>query len=122
MKILSQIFIFSLICLTGQLLNGLFPAIPASIFSLLLLLLLLLLRIIRPCNIREVCEFLLQNMALFFVPAGVAIVNQYHALEGSLWQLLFLCLITTFLTFTVTAYTVIGVTKWIEKARRRKNG
>lgn len=119
MKILMQLLLLSAICLAGQGLTALFPAIPASIFSLFLLLALLLVRVVKPKNVQDVCEFLLQNMSVFFIPAGVAIVNQYEAVKDSLWQLVFLCVITTFLTFTVTAYTVTGVTHLMKKWREK---
>lgn len=112
MKILVQLMILFSICLVGQLISGFLPiTIPGSVISLVILLLLLLLRIIKPGQIQETSEFLLKNMAFLFVPAGVQILEQYTQLQGHILVFLLICVITTLLTFLVTALTVIGVMK-----------
>jgi holin-like protein len=104
------------ICLVGQLISGLLPiAVPGSVISMVLLLILLLLRLIRPVHIQEVSEFLLKNMAFFFVPAGVQILENYTFLQGHVLVFGLICIVTTLLTFFVTAMTVTGVMKLQER-------
>ncbi len=121
MKILIQLTILFSICLAGQFLAGLLPiAVPGSVISMVILLLLLLFRLLRPQHIQEVSEFLLRNMAFFFVPAGVQILEKYTYLQGHLLTFALICIVTTLLTFLVTALTVTGVIKLQEKVQGRR--
>lgn len=120
MKILLQLTILFSICLVGQFLSDLIPiAVPGSVISMVLLLLLLLSRILKPHHIKETSEFLIQNMAFFFLPPGVQILEKYSFLQGHLLTFLLICIVTTLLTFTVTAYTVLGAMKLQTKIQNR---
>ena len=109
MKLLLQISILFGICWLGEAAASLLPLpIPASVIGMLLLfLLLLLLRGTKP--VEELTGFLLKNMAFFFVPAGLGILGQSEVLRKNLLPLLTICVLTTLITFLVTAYTVRGV-------------
>lgn len=119
-KLLFQTGILFGICWLGEAVSALLPIpIPGSVMGMLLLFLLLL--ILRKTDpIEEITEFLLKNMAFFFIPAGVGILAQFDLLWEKLLPLLTICVLTTLLTFLVTAYTVRGVQILQEKARRRK--
>lgn len=73
--------------------------------AIVLLFLLLLSRVLRPDHIRQKSDFLLQNMAFFFIPAGVGIMEYAEELLPFLLPLLLICLITTILTFAASALT-----------------
>ena len=45
-------------------------------------------------------------MAFFFVPAGVSIINYFDILKSTVLQLLVICVVSTIVTFAVTAYVV----------------
>ena len=123
MKILRELLIIFTICLVGQLISGVLPIpFPASVLSLVILLLLLLSKAFKPHWIQNLSGFLLKNMAFFFIPAGVCIIEQYTALKGNILTLLLICLVTTFLTFTASAYAVTGTIKLLDKIRSRHNG
>ena len=62
-------------------------------------------------------EYLLANMAFLFVPSGVAIMEEYAAVQGSVVQLLAICVITLVITFGVTAWTVTGVIRLMERRK-----
>ncbi len=120
MKILLQLTLLFSICLVGQLIAELLPiAVPGSVISMVILLLLLLLRLVKPRHIRETAEFLQKNMAFFFVPAGVQILEEYAALQGHVLVFGLICIVTTLSTFLVTAMTVTGVIKLQDKLRGR---
>ena len=71
-------------------------------------------KVLKIDHIRQKADFLLQNMAFFFIPAGVGILEQFEFVKDSMWQLLLICLVTTLLTFGVTAAAVrFGV--WLQK-------
>ena len=77
-----------------------------------LLFLLLLSGLLKVEHIREKGDFLLKNMAFFFIPSGVALIEQMDVLKGKILPLLAICLITTILTFMVSAFTIRLVTAW----------
>ena len=120
MKIITQIAIIFSICWISQVVEALLPIpFPASVIGMVLLLLLLLFRVLRVDHIREKSDFLLSNMAFFFIPAGVNIINYFDVLAGNLLSLLAVCVISTVLTFAVTAYAV-SITRTLLDGRKKK--
>lgn len=71
-------------------------------------------------HIQEKADFLLGNMAFFFVPAGVSIMNYFDVLKHSIVQLVFVCIISTIITFAVTAWSV-KLTLRLMKSRKPEN-
>lgn len=116
MKLLTQLcFIFS-ICLAGELVCRLLPVgLPPGIVSMLLLFLLLLLHIVEADQIKETADFLLKNMSFFFIPAGINIMSYFTELKENLLPLIVICFISTILTFLATAFTVIAVSRLLNK-------
>ena len=118
MKILLQIGIFFAICLGGELISAWLPfPVPASVLGLILMFLLLFFGLLKPNHIQEKSDFLLQNMGFFFIPAGVGILEVFDSIKDVLLPVLFICLITTMLTFGAAALVVILVRRL--QARRR---
>lgn len=121
MKIMLQIGVVLGICLLGEGISLLLPiAFPGSVISMILLFLLLLTGLLRPDHIRQKSDFLLQNMAFFFIPAGVGIMEYTDVLLPVVLPLLLICLITTVLTFAASALTAKLVIHLQEKAASRK--
>lgn len=120
MKIILQIGIVLGICFLGEGLEMLLPfPFPASVISMILLFVFLCLGLVKQEHIKQKSDFLLQNMAFFFIPAGVGIMSDYNALKDNILPLLAVCFLTTIITFTVTAFTVKGVIR-LQNAKRRK--
>lgn len=118
MKGLFQIGIVFAVCFAGELLSRIIPLpIPASVMSMILLFVLLLLKWIKPRHIERFGDFLLKNMAFFFIPAGVAIIEQFDRLQNYLLPFLLICALTTIITFFATAYTVKAVMAIQKKIR-----
>lgn len=110
MKIMTQIGIVFGVCLLGKVIAAILPiAFPDSVISMILLFVLLLLKVIKIHHIKEKADFLLRNMAFFFIPAGVGIMDNYTSLKGSILPLLAVCVLTTIITFAATAFTVRAV-------------
>lgn len=119
MKIIVQIGVVFAICLLGEAVARVLPiSFPASVISMIILFILLLSKKLKPEHIKQKTNFLLKNMAFFFIPSGVAIMEHYEVLKGSILQLLFVCLITLILTFVATAYTVKAVIMLQNKGRK----
>ncbi|SHJ23881.1 CidA/LrgA family protein [Parasporobacterium paucivorans] len=122
MKILKQLLIIFAVCLCGELISEVLPVvIPASVISMVLLLALLSGKIIRTEQIRETADFLLANLSLFFVPLIVDIVDNLYLIKGIVFPIFFICIFTTFLTFAVTAFTVAGMIRFLDRRSGKKN-
>ena len=68
-------------------------------------------------HIREKSDFLLSNMAFFFIPAGVSIINYFDLLKSNLWQIAVICAVSTFVTFGVTAFSIRLTKRLMERGR-----
>lgn len=123
MKIILQIGVVLAICLLGEGVSLLLPIpFPGSVIAMILLFLLLLSGLLRPEHIRQKSDFLLQNMAFFFIPAGVGIMEYAEGLLPFLLPLLLICVITTVLTFAASALTAKLVIHLQEKSHTGKEG
>ncbi len=123
MKIILQIGAVLAICLLGEGVSLLLPIpFPGSVIAMILLFLLLLSGLLRPEHIRQKSDFLLQNMAFFFIPAGVGIMEYAEDLLPFLLPLLLICVITTVLTFAASALTAKLVIHLQEKSHAGKEG
>lgn len=88
--------------------------IPGSVIGMVLLFVALCLKWVRPERIKPVARFLCDNMALFFVPAGVGIVNALDILSQYWQAVLIACAVST-----VAVIVVVGsVQQWFEKRRK----
>lgn len=110
MKSIFQVGIVLAVCLAGELLSIVLPLpIPTSVLSMILLFILLLVKVIKIRHIEQFGDFLLKNMAFFFIPSGVAVMKEFGLLKDNLVPFLVICCVSTVVTFLVTAYTVKGV-------------
>ena len=110
MNLIMQIGVIFVICMIGEGIAMLLPiSFPSSVISMILLFIFLLSKVLKPHHVHEKTNFLLKNMAFFFIPAGVTIMENYEFIKGSIFQLLIISLVTLILTFAATAYTVKGV-------------
>ena len=118
MKIIKQFGIIFSLCRIATVIEELLPiAFPASVIAMLLLLLCLMTGVLKIDHIREKSDFLLANMAFFFIPAGVNVINYLDILKANWLPLLLICVITTVITFAATAYS-IRLTIWLLGRRK----
>ena len=118
MKIIKQFGIIFSLCWIATVIEGLLPiAFPASVIAMLLLLLCLMTGVLKIDHIREKSDFLLANMAFFFIPAGVNVINYLDILKANWLPLLLIHVITTVITFAATAYS-IRLTIWVLGRRK----
>nr|WP_296961618.1 CidA/LrgA family protein [uncultured Mediterraneibacter sp.] len=120
MKILKQFGIIFGVCWISIVIEHYLPfSFPASVIGMILLLLCLMTGALKIEHVQEKADFLLGNMAFFFVPAGVSIINYFDVLKSSLLQLIVICVVSTVITFAATAYSVTLTVRLLEK---RKGG
>ena len=96
-------------------------AFPASVIGMLLLFICLLTGLLKIEHIQEKADFLLENMAFFFVPAGVSIINYFDVLKSTWIQLVVICVISTVVTFAVTAWSVKLTVRLLSRLRERRS-
>lgn len=119
LKIIKQVAIIFTICWISQMIEHYLPfAFSASIIGMVLLFLCLLTGFLKIEHIQEKSDFLLSNMAFFFIPAGVSIINYFEVLKESWWQIALICIITTFITFGVTALAIRGTIKLMQRGKK----
>lgn len=119
LKLMLQFGLVFGICLLGQALSVFLPiAIPGSVISMVILFILLASKLVKVDHIRQKATFLLQNMAFFFVPAGVGILANYDSIKHAVLPLLAVIVITSVLTFAAAAFTVMAVLALQRKYKR----
>jgi holin-like protein len=107
MKIVKQIGIVFAICWISRIVSLFLPfTFSASIIGMVLVFVLLLTGILRIGHIQEKSSFLLSNMAFFLIPAGVSVMNYFDLIGRNILILAFICVVSTIITFSVTALTV----------------
>ena len=120
MKIIYQIGIIFALCWVSEIIEAFLPfAFPASVIGMILLFILLAFRVLKVEHIREKSDFLLSNMAFFFIPAGVSIINYFDVLKGNVGKLLLICFLTTRITFATTAWTIRGVLRLQNRGKKK---
>lgn len=114
MKLILQFGILIGFWLTGELLSSILEsiiAIPGSILGMVLMFAALTSGVLKEEQIKDIGDFLLTNIAFFFVPASVAIL----ALDGidseHVSSLVIVALVSTFFTMVVTMLVTHVLTK-----------
>lgn len=126
MKIIKQIFLILLFYVLGEvfakLIEFVFPKIyiPGTIIGMLLLVILLVSGKIKLNHVNEVGTFLSSNMAFFFIPAAVSVIEYFDLLKESIVKILIIITISTFLSFIAITLSVKITYKVINKNKEEK--
>ena len=95
------------ICLVGEGVAALLPVtFPASVISMVLLMVLLLTGVVKDRHIQTASHFLVANMAFFFLPSFVGLLEHIELLKSQLVPLLLIIVLTTPVVYLVTGWTV----------------
>lgn len=93
---LPGIFIILLFYALGELFSWLIGGvIPGSVLGMVLLFVSLCLKLVKADIVRPVARFLTDNMGLFFLPAGVGIINAMDILSQYWQAVLTACAVST---------------------------
>lgn len=115
MKVFNQLVIILCIWVIGEYISSFIQGvilIPGSIVGMLLLFILLQFKVLYLSSIENISGFFLDNMAVFFIPAGVSLIKSLDLIkENVLVLLLVICLSTLVVMYT----TGIIVEKMIKK-------
>lgn len=123
MKYLRQLGVLLACCAAGDTLSILLRgALPGNVLGLTLLLLLLALGWVRPHHVEDTADFLLQNMAFFFLPACLGVLEVFAQIKSEILGILAVCVLTTLCTAAATALTVHIVCRLQRRGRQEVRG
>ena len=107
MNIMGELALIFGVCLVGEGVAALLPvAFPASVISMVLLMVLLLTGVVKDRHIQTASHFLVANMAFFFLPSFVGLLEHIELLKSQLVPLLLIVVLTTPVVYLVTGWTV----------------
>ena len=107
MDILKQLGVLLACCIAGDALSFLLQgALPGNVLGLILLLLALILGWVRLHHVARTADFLLQNMAFFFLPACLGVLEIFTQIKSEILAMIAVCVLTTLCTAAATALTV----------------
>ena len=119
MKYLRQFCIILLISAMGEGLHILLPLpIPASVYGLVLMLGALTSGILKPSQVEEAADFLVEIMPVMFVPAGVELLEAWGDLKPIWVPVTVITILSTVVVMIVTGRSTQFV---IRKDRRKEN-
>nr|WP_297173665.1 CidA/LrgA family protein [uncultured Agathobaculum sp.] len=123
MNYLKQLAVLLACCVAGDALSILLRgALPGNVLGLALLLVLLAWGKVRPRHIEGTADFLLQNMAFFFLPACLGVLEIFEQIRSEALAILAVCVLTTLCTAAATALTVHLVCRLRSRARGEVSG
>jgi holin-like protein len=114
--LLKQFSIILSIYFLGELLQKAFELpIPGNILGMLILFFGLYTRVIKLKMIDKISDFLLENLAFFFLPAGVSLITCFAVLEGKWTAVIGVSIISTVIILGVTGLTVEFVKRFLQR-------
>jgi len=126
-KIISQIFIILLFFVLGEIVSlaitAIIPSVflPGSIIGMILLLIALVTKVVKIDDVDEVGTFLTNNMAFFFIPAAVSVMEYFDLLQSVAIQILLICIISVIITFFIVGY-VVKLTVYLQSKYSSNKG
>ena len=107
MNLLLQLGLIFAFSIAGEFFVRLVPGgLPSTVMGMLFMLFVLWVKLLKPKHIQECASFLSSNMAFFFLPAMTTIILNSALIMPVLWQLIFIAVFCTFLTFFAVYGTV----------------
>ncbi|MBL3716184.1 CidA/LrgA family protein [Lactococcus garvieae] len=107
MKIYFQLLIIFGFSFAGDTLsNSLHLPIPGSILGMIFLFLALQFKVLKFTDVDEVGSFLINNMTILFLPAGVGIMAKWSLISDSWWQIALIVLLALIVNVFVLGHLV----------------
>lgn len=112
----KQFLILLVINFLGILIQNIFHLpLPGTILGMIILFILLWTKVLKVESIEKVCNFLVLNMIIFFLPPAVELLEYMTLLEKGFFKIIILLIVTTVITMVVTGKTVEFCIKRMEK-------
>lgn len=121
MKYIRQFFIIMAVSFFGEVLKWLLPLpVPASIYGLVLLFLALYTKVLRPEQIEDTADFLIEIMPLMFIPAGVKLLVSWGELRPVLVPVVIIMVVSTIVVMVVSGLVTQAVLRHKGKKKYSK--
>lgn len=112
----KQFLIILVINFAGVIIQNIFNLpLPGTILGMLILFVLLWTKVLKVESIEKVCDFLILNMIIFFLPPAVELLEYMALLKTGFFKIIILLVATTVITMIVTGKTVDFCIKRMEK-------
>ena len=112
----KQFLIILVINFAGVIIQNIFNLpLPGTILGMLILFVLLWTKVLKVESIEKVCDFLILNMIIFFLPPAVELLEYMALLKTGFFKIIILLIVTTVITMIVTGKTVDFCIKRREK-------
>ncbi|ALO34147.1 LrgA family protein [Colwellia sp. MT41] len=100
-NVLYTLFAISISLLLGKLVNYLLSGLPASLYGMVIYAVFLQLNWFSPHKVSVTNQWLIRNMGVCFVPAGVGVINHFQLIQQHGIALITIIFSSTFLLLTV---------------------
>ena len=105
MKIYFQFMYILLFSIIGETLSTVLKLpVPGSIIGMVLLFFALKFRLIRLRQIYDAGQFMIENMTILFLPAGVGIMSHWDAISKYWWQIIVIVLLAIVVNIAVIGF------------------
>lgn len=121
MKVFNQLVIILCIWVIGEYISSFIQGIiliPGSIVGMLLLFLLLQFKVLDLSSIENISGFFLDNMAIFFIPAGVSLIKSLDLIRENVLVLLLVICLSTLIVMYATGVIVEKMIKKKEEGQK----
>ena len=106
MRYIKQLLLILAITCIGEILKYFIPLpIPASIYGLVIMFICLAAGIIKLDQVRETAEFLVEIMAIMFIPPAVGLISSWDQLSSVLVPFAVITVLSTFIVMIITGKT-----------------
>ncbi|MCI8635016.1 MAG: CidA/LrgA family protein [Eubacterium sp.] len=120
MKYLRQFCIILFVSFLGEILYMVLPIpVPASVCGLLLMFLALCTGILKPEQIGETADFLIEIMPVMFIPAAAGLLDSWPSLQPVWLPVVLITVLTTVLVMAVTGQVT---QRMIRREKQRRKG
>lgn len=118
MKLIKQFaIIFSIYSISDIFCKSLKLAIPGNVIGMLLLFVLLMTGIIKENHIDKASDILISNMSLLFVPATLAIMEEYKYIKEEIIPFIIVCVFMVIVIMVSTGLTAQVLEKLFNNLR-----
>lgn len=117
MNYILELLIILSISFVGELLHSVIPLpVPASIYGLVIMLVGLITGVLKLEKIEKTARFLIDIMAIMFIPAAVGLMEQWSSLSSFLIPAAVITIVVTVIVLVVTG----RVTQWVIRKENKK--
>lgn len=117
-SVIYQSVVIGVILLISKLIEAYLPfTMPSSVIGLVLLFLALNFKVVKLAQVEKVGSSLVDNIGLFFVPAGISVINSFELLKANFLLDILLIFISTILLLVGTGWVTQLLLKFDPKRR-----